>query len=224
MSRASASRPIRSPAITDFAGTTSSWSAERTSTARRSWSPPTPRASRRVRPPIGSASSSAKTSETSASPTTSSRGRRRGTTTASPRTSSGRCTRRASSSSARLSGRSLQRPATRCRTGTSRARARSAVSRTHAATSATTAETSSTLTDLIDPRSKIDGTSPVFEMTKHLFLDLPAFKDQLTSWIEGKTTWRQNVRRFSLNFVQELKPRPITRDLDWGVPDSRPRL
>jgi len=72
--------------------------------------------------------------------------------------------------------------------------------------------------DLIDPRSKIDGTPPVFETTKHLFLDLPAFKEQLTSWIEGNTTWRQNVRRFSLNFVQELKPRPITRDLDWGVP------
>jgi methionyl-tRNA synthetase len=72
--------------------------------------------------------------------------------------------------------------------------------------------------DLIDPRSKIDGTAPVFKTTKHLFLDLPAFKEQLTSWIEGKENWRQNVRRFSLNFVKELKPRPITRDLDWGVP------
>jgi methionyl-tRNA synthetase len=73
-------------------------------------------------------------------------------------------------------------------------------------------------TDLIDPRSKIDGTAPVFEKTKHLFLDLPAFKERLTEWIEGKESWRQNVRRFSLNFVKELKPRPITRDLDWGVP------
>jgi methionyl-tRNA synthetase len=73
-------------------------------------------------------------------------------------------------------------------------------------------------TDLIEPRSKIDGTPPVFRETKHLFLDLPAFKDQLTEWISGQTGWRQNVRRFSLNFVQELKPRPITRDLDWGVP------
>ena len=73
-------------------------------------------------------------------------------------------------------------------------------------------------TDLIDPRSKIDGTPPVFRKTKHLFLDLPAFKEQLTEWIEGKDGWRQNVRRFSLNFVKELKPRPITRDLDWGVP------
>jgi methionyl-tRNA synthetase len=72
--------------------------------------------------------------------------------------------------------------------------------------------------DLIDPRSKIDGMPPVFETTRHLFLDLPAFKEQLTEWIESKTAWRQNVRRFSLNFVQELKPRPITRDLDWGVP------
>ena len=73
-------------------------------------------------------------------------------------------------------------------------------------------------TDLIDPRSRIDGTPPVFHKTKHLFLDLPAFKDELTRWISGQTGWRQNVRRFSLNFAQELKPRPITRDLDWGVP------
>jgi methionyl-tRNA synthetase len=73
-------------------------------------------------------------------------------------------------------------------------------------------------TDLIDPRSRIDGTPPVFERTKHLFLDLPAFKDQLTEWIESQDSWRQNVRRFSLNFVRELKQRPITRDLDWGVP------
>ena len=73
-------------------------------------------------------------------------------------------------------------------------------------------------TDLIEPRSKIDGTAPVFRETKHLFLDLPAFKDQLTTWIESKADWRQNVRRFSLNFVKELKPRAITRDLDWGVP------
>ena len=73
-------------------------------------------------------------------------------------------------------------------------------------------------TDLIEPRSKIDGTPPVFRKTKHLFLDLPAFKDQLAAWIESQQHWRQNVRRFSLNFVTELKPRPITRDLDWGVP------
>jgi len=72
--------------------------------------------------------------------------------------------------------------------------------------------------DLIEPRSRIDGAPPVFEKTKHLFLDLPAFKEQLTAWIASKEGWRQNVKRFSLNFVAELKPRAITRDLDWGVP------
>ncbi|MBI4172377.1 MAG: methionine--tRNA ligase, partial [Actinobacteria bacterium] len=72
--------------------------------------------------------------------------------------------------------------------------------------------------DLIDPLSRIDETTPEFRETKHLFLDLPAFRDELTAWIERQGHWRPNVRRFSLNFVGELKPRAITRDLDWGVP------
>ena len=72
--------------------------------------------------------------------------------------------------------------------------------------------------DLINPRSKIDGTEPVFRETQHLFLDLPAFADRLTEWIEGQPHWRSNVRNFSLSLLKELKPRAITRDLDWGVP------
>jgi methionyl-tRNA synthetase len=71
--------------------------------------------------------------------------------------------------------------------------------------------------DLIEPRSKIDGTPPVFKETKHLFLDLPAFRDQLATWIESNTHWRPNVRNFSLQLVRDMKPRPVTRDLDWGV-------
>jgi methionyl-tRNA synthetase len=73
-------------------------------------------------------------------------------------------------------------------------------------------------TDLINPRSKIDGTPPVFKETNHLFLDLPAFAEQLTEWIGKQRHWRPNVRNFSLKLVEEIKPRPITRDLDWGVP------
>jgi methionyl-tRNA synthetase len=73
-------------------------------------------------------------------------------------------------------------------------------------------------TDLINPRSRIDGSTPEFRETKHLFLDLPAFADRLAEWIEGQRHWRTNVRNFSLSFVRELKPRPVTRDLDWGVP------
>ena len=72
--------------------------------------------------------------------------------------------------------------------------------------------------DLKNPRSKIDGTTPVFKETNHLFLDLPAFADRLTEWIEKQGHWRTNVRNFSLGLLKDVKPRPITRDLDWGVP------
>ncbi len=71
--------------------------------------------------------------------------------------------------------------------------------------------------DLIEPRSRIDGLPPVFRETSHLFLDLPAFADRLGAWIGSQDHWRPNVRNFSLQLVDELKPRPVTRDLDWGV-------
>jgi methionyl-tRNA synthetase len=73
-------------------------------------------------------------------------------------------------------------------------------------------------TDLIDPRSRIDGATPEFRDTNHLFLDLPAFAERLGEWIERQRHWRTNVRNFSLRYVQELQPRAVTRDLDWGVP------
>ncbi|MFV9506163.1 MAG: methionine--tRNA ligase [Oscillochloridaceae bacterium umkhey_bin13] len=76
--------------------------------------------------------------------------------------------------------------------------------------------------DLINPRSKIDGQPPVFKATEHFFLDLPVFADRLQKWIEKQEHWRPNVRSFSLNFIKELKPRAITRDLDWGVPIPLP--
>src|SRR6266571_1567688 len=82
--------------------------------------------------------------------------------------------------------------------------------------------------DLIEARSRIDGEPPVFRTTKHLFFDLPAFAEQLHAWIESQTHWRSNVRNFSLRLLEEIRPRPITRDLDWGVPipvegyDGRP--
>jgi methionyl-tRNA synthetase len=73
-------------------------------------------------------------------------------------------------------------------------------------------------TDLITPRSIIDGSTPEFRETKHLFLDLPKFADRLRPWIESKTSWRTNVRNFSLSLVNDLKPRAMTRDIDWGIP------
>jgi methionyl-tRNA synthetase len=72
--------------------------------------------------------------------------------------------------------------------------------------------------DLIAPRSIIDGRTPEFRETTHLFLNLPAFAEQLRPWIESKTSWRPNVRNFSRALVEDLKPRAMTRDIDWGIP------
>jgi methionyl-tRNA synthetase len=72
--------------------------------------------------------------------------------------------------------------------------------------------------DLINPRSKINGETPKFVETEQYFLDLPAFANTLGDWLKGQTTWRPNVQRFALNLLDDLKPRAITRDLDWGVP------
>jgi methionyl-tRNA synthetase len=72
--------------------------------------------------------------------------------------------------------------------------------------------------DLKNPRSIVDGSTPEFRETTHLFLDLPAFADQLERWIAAQDAWRPNVRNFSLGLVRELKPRAMTRDIDWGVP------
>src|SRR5580765_8097400 len=72
--------------------------------------------------------------------------------------------------------------------------------------------------DLIDPRSVVDGLTPEFRETTHLFLDLPAFRERLVEWIEAQTHWRPNARNFALNLAREVKPRAMTRDIDWGVP------
>ncbi|GAB2587841.1 methionine--tRNA ligase [Microlunatus antarcticus] len=72
--------------------------------------------------------------------------------------------------------------------------------------------------DLIDPRSKINGETPEFVETEHFFLDLPSLAGSLSAWLATRTDWRPNVLKFSENLIAELKPRAITRDIDWGVP------
>jgi methionyl-tRNA synthetase len=77
--------------------------------------------------------------------------------------------------------------------------------------------------DLINPRSKINGETPVFAESEHYFLDLPAFAEVLGGWLQAKAgQWRPNVLKFSLNLLDDLQPRAITRDLDWGVPVPLP--
>ncbi|MEQ4301037.1 methionine--tRNA ligase [Plantactinospora sp. B6F1] len=72
--------------------------------------------------------------------------------------------------------------------------------------------------DLVNPRSKINGETPRFVETEHFFLDLPAFARALTTWLDSREGWRPNVLRFSRNLLDDLQPRAISRDLEWGVP------
>ena len=74
--------------------------------------------------------------------------------------------------------------------------------------------------DLTNPRSKINGETPEFIETQHFFLDLPALADALGEWLDGREAtglWRPNVIRFSQNILEEIKPRAMTRDIDWGI-------
>ena len=76
-------------------------------------------------------------------------------------------------------------------------------------------------TDLIDPRSRINGETPEFVESTHWFLDLPALAGALGAWLderEASGTWRPNVIRFSQNILGEIRPRAMTRDIDWGIP------
>ncbi|MGM0439746.1 MAG: methionine--tRNA ligase [Chlamydiota bacterium] len=71
--------------------------------------------------------------------------------------------------------------------------------------------------DLIDPRSKISNAPLVKRPTKHWFLLLDKFKDKLSAWIETKN-WKPNVINFIKNYIDDLRPRAITRDSKWGIP------
>ncbi|WP_068257257.1 methionine--tRNA ligase [Janibacter corallicola] len=75
--------------------------------------------------------------------------------------------------------------------------------------------------DLKEPRSKVDGATPQFGETEHFFLDLPALAGALRAYLEGREetgTWRPNVINFSLNILEDIRPRAMTRDIDWGIP------
>ncbi|MBC7679155.1 MAG: methionine--tRNA ligase [Pseudorhodobacter sp.] len=76
--------------------------------------------------------------------------------------------------------------------------------------------------DLLEPRSKIDGATPQFVESAQFFLELPHFAVALKDWLGSRTGWRPNVLKYSENLVDEMRPRAISRDLDWGVPIPLP--
>ena len=76
-------------------------------------------------------------------------------------------------------------------------------------------------TDLINPKSKLSGNKPSLKKTKHWFLPLNNFEEFLNKWFlkEKKEDWKANVFGQVKSWINEgLKPRAITRDLDWGIP------
>ncbi|MBM3201814.1 MAG: methionine--tRNA ligase [Chlamydiae bacterium] len=76
-------------------------------------------------------------------------------------------------------------------------------------------------TDLINPRSKIKNSPLILKDTKNWFLLVDKFKQELSEWIK-KRGWKPNVVNFILPYIEDLRPRAITRDLDWGIPVPLP--
>jgi methionyl-tRNA synthetase len=76
-------------------------------------------------------------------------------------------------------------------------------------------------TDLINPRSKITGSPLSLKKTKHWFLRFDLFRGRLSEWI-AKKDWKANVVNFSKTYIDDLRPRAITRDSDWGIPVPLP--
>ena len=74
---------------------------------------------------------------------------------------------------------------------------------------------------LINPRSKIDGSTPELRETEHYYLNLSGLEPEIQKFLEERESfWRPNVLRQSLGQIKSvgLKPTSITRDLDWGIP------
>lgn len=72
---------------------------------------------------------------------------------------------------------------------------------------------------LINPRSKVTGSTPVARETTHWYMPLGDFQPELEKWIASKSHWKDNVINYCKGwFNQKLADRAITRDLDWGVP------
>lgn len=74
---------------------------------------------------------------------------------------------------------------------------------------------------LIDPRSKMDGSTPELRETEHFYLDLGALQPRIVEFLEEREDyWRPNVIRQSLGQIkaEDLHGRAITRDLKWGIP------
>jgi methionyl-tRNA synthetase len=73
--------------------------------------------------------------------------------------------------------------------------------------------------ELINPKSTVTGDTPVVKESTHFYFPLDKFQKELELWLSSKTDWKPNVINYCKGwFKTGLKPRAITRDLNWGVP------
>jgi methionyl-tRNA synthetase len=76
---------------------------------------------------------------------------------------------------------------------------------------------------LIEPYCIICKSKPTIKRTKHWYFDLSKFSEKLRDYISNNKQLASNTRNFSLSFVKEgLKPRAVTRDVEWGIPAPFP--
>ncbi len=70
--------------------------------------------------------------------------------------------------------------------------------------------------ELIGPKSSLTGSSLILKESLHWYIRLDLFKEKLLSWVKKKK-WKETVFHFAKNYIEELRPRAITRDSSWGV-------
>lgn len=73
-------------------------------------------------------------------------------------------------------------------------------------------------TELIDPKSKITGKTPVLKETSHWYFPLGDFQERLKKYLDSHPEWKQNVKNYCYGWLKQgLKDRAVTRDLRWGI-------
>jgi methionyl-tRNA synthetase len=73
--------------------------------------------------------------------------------------------------------------------------------------------------ELVEPKCKVCSEKPEVRDTKHWFLQLQLLSEKLMAWLDSHKEWKENVKHFIGNMIKNgLEERPITRDLDWGIP------
>jgi methionyl-tRNA synthetase len=78
-------------------------------------------------------------------------------------------------------------------------------------------------TELINPKSSLSGASPILKETKNWFLPLDQWQGALESYVNSHPEWKPNVSGQVKSWLQDgLRPRAMTRDLNWGVPIPLP--